>query len=181
MIHVHSTIRFEDVGSALTVAARHHGASILAVTDVGRLLHPERRALAHDAQLYTICQTELYSVLLSADLRFAALIPCRIAVLREPSGVSFQTLSVKKFCDTIHRPDLDRLTAPLEDMLRGIIEEAAGESRRLHTAASAHAASSPGAIETQMNMRAAIPQRIDCHGTKVEDLGGTGQLDAPGG
>jgi hypothetical protein len=33
----------------------------------------------------------------------------------------------------------------------------------------------------QMNMRAAVPQRIDCHGTKVEDLAGTGHMDAPGG
>jgi uncharacterized protein (DUF302 family) len=181
MIQVNSTLRFEEVGAAINAAAHHHGASVLAVTDLGRLLHPDRRALAHDAQLYTICQTELYSVLLSADLRFAAFIPCRIAVLRQPSGVTLETQSVKKFCDTIHRPDLDRLAAPLEDMLRQIMEEAAGASRRVHPSVTTHTSSSPGAIETQMNMRAAIPQRIDCHGTKVEDLGGTGQLDAPGG
>jgi hypothetical protein len=30
-------------------------------------------------------------------------------------------------------------------------------------------------------MRASIPQRIDSHGTKIEDIAGTGKLDAPGG
>jgi hypothetical protein len=38
-----------------------------------------------------------------------------------------------------------------------------------------------GATEDQMDSRATVPQRIDCHGTKVEDLAGTGQQDSPGG
>jgi hypothetical protein len=32
-----------------------------------------------------------------------------------------------------------------------------------------------------VNSRAAIPQRVDCHGTKVEEIAGTGQHDAQGG
>jgi hypothetical protein len=38
-----------------------------------------------------------------------------------------------------------------------------------------------GATEDQMDARATIPQRIDRLGTKVEDLAGTGEQDAPGG
>lgn len=38
-----------------------------------------------------------------------------------------------------------------------------------------------GATEGQMNTRQQIPQRIDQIGTKVEDLVGTGKIDAPGG
>ncbi|MGD0499816.1 MAG: hypothetical protein ABSC23_15410 [Bryobacteraceae bacterium] len=38
-----------------------------------------------------------------------------------------------------------------------------------------------GATEDQMDARATIPQRIDSHGTKVEDLAGTGEHDSPGG
>jgi hypothetical protein len=38
-----------------------------------------------------------------------------------------------------------------------------------------------GAAENQMCVGAQIPQRIDRAGTKVEDLVGTGQHDAPGG
>jgi hypothetical protein len=38
-----------------------------------------------------------------------------------------------------------------------------------------------GATEDQMDARATIPQRIDSHGTKVEDLAGTGEQDSPGG
>jgi len=35
--------------------------------------------------------------------------------------------------------------------------------------------------EDMVNMRAALPQRIDSHGTKVEELAGTGAHDAQGG
>jgi glycerol dehydrogenase len=40
---------------------------------------------------------------------------------------------------------------------------------------------SSGATEEQMNARGTVPQRIDKLGSKVEDLAGTGQQDAPGG
>ena len=38
-----------------------------------------------------------------------------------------------------------------------------------------------GATETQMDIRATIPQRIDNKGTKVEDEAGTGEIDSSGG
>ncbi len=38
-----------------------------------------------------------------------------------------------------------------------------------------------GATENQVDTRDTVPQRIDKHGTKVEDLAGTGQHDSSGG
>jgi hypothetical protein len=38
-----------------------------------------------------------------------------------------------------------------------------------------------GATEDQVNMRATVPQRLDSHGSKVEDIAGTGEVDAQGG
>jgi hypothetical protein len=38
-----------------------------------------------------------------------------------------------------------------------------------------------GATEDQVDMRDTIPQRIDSHGTKVEDQAGTGKHDSQGG
>jgi hypothetical protein len=35
--------------------------------------------------------------------------------------------------------------------------------------------------EEQVNMRATVPQRIDCLGTKVEELAGTGVPESQGG
>jgi hypothetical protein len=47
--------------------------------------------------------------------------------------------------------------------------------------AAARKLSGIGATEDQMNARATIPQRNDSHGTKLEDLAGTGDQDSPGG
>ena len=38
-----------------------------------------------------------------------------------------------------------------------------------------------GATEDQMDIRGAIPQRIDRWGTKIEDIAGTGNHDSSGG
>jgi hypothetical protein len=50
----------------------------------------------------------------------------------------------------------------------------------------AHAGAGPtdasvGATESKTDLRDTVPQRVDRHGTKIEDLAGTGQHDAPGG
>jgi hypothetical protein len=53
------------------------------------------------------------------------------------------------------------------------------------TSASGHGAgatdSSVGATENEMSMSGTLPQKIDKLGTKVEDLGGTGEHDSQGG
>jgi len=38
-----------------------------------------------------------------------------------------------------------------------------------------------GAREREVDVRRTIPQRIDKVGTKIEDIAGTGEPDAPGG
>jgi hypothetical protein len=38
-----------------------------------------------------------------------------------------------------------------------------------------------GATEDQVNMMGTVPERIDKHGTKIEDIAGTGQHDSLGG
>ncbi len=38
-----------------------------------------------------------------------------------------------------------------------------------------------GATEDQMDMRDTVPQRVDKHGSKVEDEAGTGEHDSHGG
>jgi len=78
----------------------------------------------------------------------------------------------------LHRPEIEPLAAPLEDVLRLVMEEAA---HRSHAVEARGVAGEHRATEDQVNMRATVPQRIDCHGTKVEELGGTGSHDSQGG
>ena len=162
-----SPLRLNDVEAALRRAVRRSRASIAAVETVGA------------ATVFTILQPELYAVLLSADTRFAALLPCHIAAYTAGEGVKLAAISPVAFAKGFGRADLASLAASAEGMLNDILDQAA---RPLTQAAGGgHAESGLGATEDQMNMRGAVPQRIDSRGSKVEELAGTGEQDSRGG
>jgi len=180
MIIVASQHALEDVEGALCRAAQQHAAHVAAVTPFRTLLSDEARRVALDAVSFTICHTELYGALLAADIRFAAFLPCRIAAIRDSGGTTLETISPKHFCRHLNRPDLERLVAPLETLLRDLMRDCSGVVSSVAPRPRAHDVAL-GAREGQVSMRASIPQRIDCHGSKIEDIAGTGKPDALGG
>ncbi len=180
MIQVESARPLEEMEVALCRAAQRHGAHVLSITHFNSLLREEVRRAAHDAISFSICHSDLYGALLAADMRFAAFLPCRIVAFRQAEGVTLGTAAPKGFCHHLKRPDLERLVAPLETLLRELMEET-GKPAAAVSAQPHFAEAGLGAHEGQMSMRGSIPQRIDCHGTKIEDLAGTGKIDSPGG
>jgi len=179
MLQIHTTQRLDQIEFGLRMAAERHGGSVLAVSDVGRLLRAEQSLQGVDATVFTVCFSDLYTPLLRADIRFAAFLPSRIAVCARGDSVSLEAVAPREYCRMLHRPEIEPLAIPLEDTLRLVMEEAA---HRLHRATEAGgvAAEHP-ATEDQVNMRAALPQRVDCRGTKVEELAGVGGHDSQGG
>ncbi len=179
MLQLASEHRLDAIGSALRKAAHRHGASVQGEVHIGQHLRTPRR----DALSFSISAPELYSALLEAEIRMSLFLPCRVAAYTAAGGVELETVSPLDFCRVLNRPDLTPLAAPLESLLRAIMEDAATEAPAAMPAerAAPGAGSSLGATEEQMNARGAIPQRIDAHGTKVEDLGGTGEHDTQGG
>lgn len=165
MLQIRSIHRLDQIEIALRLAAERHGGSILAVSRV-----------SPDADTFTLCLSLLYTPLLAADTRFAAFLPIRVAACAHGEASTLETISPREFCRILQRPELEPLAMNLEDALRAIMDEAA---RPMARSASALAEHTP--TEDQINMRAALPQRIDCHGTKVEELAGVGTHDAQGG
>jgi uncharacterized protein (DUF302 family) len=181
MLQVKSEHKLEDVEAILRRAAQNHEASILAVSHLGNLLRDHQPKSSLDVVSFTICQPDLYAALLAADVRFAALLPCRIAVSSTPSGALMESISPKDFCRLINRPDLERLAAPLEAALKGMMEDTARMTVSAVRAGAGDRSAGLGATEGQMSARGTLPQRIDCHGSKVEDMAGTGKNEAQGG
>ena len=179
MLQIHSTVRLEEIEPVLRAAAQRHNASVLVISHLAQS-HAEGGGVgARDAFVFTLCHTKLYAALLAADIRFAGFLPCRVAAWPEAGGVMLEAMTPSEFCGILGRADLEQVAAPLEAALRAILEDA---SRPMTARARPGALPSAwGATEDQVNMRAALPQRIDCRGTKVEDEGGTGTHDAPGG
>jgi uncharacterized protein (DUF302 family) len=175
MLQIHTTQRLGYVESALRASAERHGGSVLAVSHTGHLLRGEPGMENFDALTFTLCFSAQYAPMLRADVRFAAFLPARIAVWARGESVFLEAVSPREWARLLHRPELEPLAVPLESVLLLVMEDAAHRP--------SHAAPEAGyrATEDMVNMGAALPQRIDCHGTKLEELAGTGVHDAQGG
>jgi hypothetical protein len=123
MLQFPSELTPDAVEPALRRAAHRHDVSIQSVAHVGRHLHDSKPE--EDALSFSICAPELYTALLAADIRISAFLPCRIAAFTQQSRTVLATVSPLEFCRLLNRPDLARLAAPLEDLLRALIEESA--------------------------------------------------------
>ncbi len=162
MLEARSVQRLDQIEIALRLAVEHHGGKVLSISRVSA-----------DAVSFTLCLSELQAPLLAADSRFAALLPVRVAACTRGEVVTLESLGAREFCRLLHRPELEPEAAALEEVVREILAEAT--SRPLARGGE-HAST-----EDQVNMRAALPQRINCHGTKIEELAGVGVHDAQGG
>jgi uncharacterized protein (DUF302 family) len=181
MLQIHSTVRLDDIELVVKATAKRHNATVTVVSQLGQPHQEGAGAAARDAFVFTLYHSKLYTALLAADIRFAGFLPCRVAAWPDAGGVMLQAMTPSKYCEVIGREDLLPQTAPLDEVLRRILDEAA---KPLTVAAKSRPDASPhhwGATEDQVNMRAALPQRIDYRGTKIEDEAGTGTHDAPGG
>jgi len=181
MLEIHSTVTVDQIESVVRAAAHRHNASLTVVSHLGHPRPAGTTGVTQEAFVFTLYQSKLYAALLAADIRFAGFLPCRIAAWQEGDGVALQALTPSDHCRVLGRPDLEPVAAPLDGILREIMEDAA---RPQVASARARVGATPsqwGATEDQVNMRATLPQRIDYRGKKVEDEAGTGSHDAYGG
>jgi uncharacterized protein (DUF302 family) len=173
MLQVRSTHGFHATEVGLRKAAEEAGSQVLAVTDMGPLLRMGAAPGGTEAVVLTICFQDLYAQLLAADVRFAAFLPMRVAVCDNSGNTFLEAVSPREWCRVLRRLDLEPVAARLEERLRAVLERAA--------VSSAPAPEPHKSTEEQINMRMALPQRVDCKGTHIEDLAGTGVIDTQGG
>ncbi len=173
MLQIRSNVPFDQIEAVLKAAADRHNAHVTVVSHLGQ---PQREAL-----VFTFYHPKLHTALLTADIRFAGFLPCRVAAWPENDGLMLQALTPSEFCRVLGHPDLEELAAPFDQVLHDIMTEA---SKPLTASARSRPeveTSRWGATEDQVNMQATLPQRIDYRGTKIEELAGTGAHDTLGG
>ena len=173
MLQVRTAHRLEQIEMALRRVAERHGAGVLSTTHLGQLFYDRPSEVDKDAITFTLCMPELYAPLINADIRFATFFPIRVTAYAQGERAMLEAISPTECCRMIHRPDLEPMAALLEGCLRHIMDDGAANA--------AEPSFEHPATEDQINMRAALPQRIDCRGSKLEDLAGVGVHDAQGG
>jgi uncharacterized protein (DUF302 family) len=180
MLHIRSGLKLEAVEAALRTAAQRHGAHIVSAIHLGQLFRDRQRILPRDAIVFSVCQPDLSLALLAEDMRFAAYLPCRVAAYEDGDALVLEAISPTEVCRLLNRPDLERAALLLETSLVNMMQEAGQAAAPAHPAARAERGG-VGATEEQVAARRVVPQRIDAHGTKVEEIAGTGQHDSQGG
>jgi len=181
VLEIHSSVKLEEIENVVKSAAQRHNATVTVVSQLGQPNQEGAGGGSKDAFVFTLYHSKLYAALLAADIRFAGFLPCRVAAWPDAGGVMLQAMTPSKYCEVLGRPDLLPQAAPLDTVLQRILQDA---SRPMTASARTRPDIGPshwGATEDQVNMRAALPQRIDYRGTKIEDEAGTGSHDAPGG
>jgi len=162
------SLKLDEVEGTLRRIVRRRRASISTPDAVGAGL------------VFAILQPDLYARLLAAEMRFAAFLPCRIAAYPDNGKVRLVAASPAEFSRTFDRRDLEGLAGAVETLLNEILDDVAGPAA-LALASGAGQMPALGATEDQVNMRGALPQRIDSRGSKLEELAGTGEHDSQGG
>lgn len=147
-----SFLKLLDVEPMLRNAARRMGATLTRSDSVDK------------GSVFTI-DHHLGGKLLSADVRFAAFLPCRIAAVEYRGGLKLIALSPIRFAEELHNPELDSDAAALENLLGEILIDL----QQLPS------------TEEQVDMQGTVPPRVDSEGSKIEDQAGTGKQDSPGG
>ncbi|MGA2740643.1 MAG: DUF302 domain-containing protein [Bryobacteraceae bacterium] len=181
MLQLRSTVKLEDIESVLKAVARRHNANVTVISHLGQPHGAAGAAGPREALVFTFFHPKLHTALLAADIRFAGFLPCRVAAWPEDDGVMLQALLPSEFCRILERSDLELLTAPLDDVLQRILEDAAKPLTAGAKSRPGVETSRWGATEDQVNMQATVAQRIDYRGTKIEDEAGTGTHDSSGG
>ncbi len=174
MLQVTSSLKLDGIEAALRQAAQRRGASVVSVMHLSHLIRGKEPGAPKDAIVFSLCHPDLSAALLGAELRLSAMLPCRVAAFEEGGSVILTAVSPSETGRSLNRPDLETLLLLMEATLQDIMNEVSQSP-----SASRHR--DVGATEEQVNARASIPQRIDCRGTKVEELAGTGQHDGSGG
>jgi uncharacterized protein (DUF302 family) len=181
MLQVTSSLKLDGIEAALRQAAQRRGASVVSVMHLSHLIRGKEPGAPKDAIVFSLCHPDLSAALLGAELRLSAMLPCRVAAFEEGGSVILTAVSPSETGRSLNRPDLETLLLLMEATLQDIMNEVSQSAAAVAQAPSASRHRDVGATEEQVNARASIPQRIDCRGTKVEELAGTGQHDGSGG
>ncbi|HXM41928.1 MAG TPA: DUF302 domain-containing protein [Bryobacteraceae bacterium] len=181
MLQIRSAVKLEDIESVLKAVAHLHNANVTVISHLGRPHDVAAAGGPQEALVFTFFHPKLHTALLSADIRFAGFLPCRVAAWPAEDGVMLQALLPSEFCRILERMDLEPMATPLDGVLRGILEAAAKPLTAAAKSRPGVETSRWGATEDQVNMQATVAQRIDYRGTKIEDEAGTGTHDSPGG
>jgi uncharacterized protein (DUF302 family) len=122
-----SKLPFDQACTALEAAVAAHGFGVLGHHDLGATLRSKGLPFPEQCRVYEVCQPQQAARVLSADMRLAMALPCRIAVYTEAHTTRVGMVRPAGLLHTLSSdPQLQQVAAEVEATTTAIIHQAAG-------------------------------------------------------
>jgi uncharacterized protein (DUF302 family) len=120
----HSKRRLEEVDNRLREAAQRHKFGVLHVHDLAATLKSKGIELGHECRVYDVCNPQAASEALRTNPQIAAVLPCRIAVTTDTSGVTVATVKPTDLLRATGLAGVEQIANEVEREMVAIIDEA---------------------------------------------------------
>lgn len=128
MITYRSRKPLETLSTDLEAAVVAHGFGVLGVHDLKAKLESKGVPLGRACRVFEVCNPRQAGVVLNQDMTIATALPCRIALYETDGGLELATIEPTQLLGMFGRPELGPVAREVEDAMRRIMADAAGQS-----------------------------------------------------
>ena len=121
----HSVRSPEEAEKRLRDAAARHKFGILHVHDLRQTLESKGIQLDSECRVYDICNPQVASKVLHAEMRVSTVLPCRISIFSEDEGCTIATVRPTSLLEATGLDGVENLAQEVEREVLAIIDEAA--------------------------------------------------------
>ncbi len=120
----HSSHTLDQVDHRLREAAQRHKFGVLHMHDLAATLKSKGIELGSECRVYDVCNPQAASQALRSQMKVSAVLPCRISVFSDASGVTVATVNPTDLLKATGVSGVDDLAREVEREIVAIIDEA---------------------------------------------------------
>ncbi len=127
MLYQRSTTRpLEEIDSNLSAAAARHSFGVIAKLDLRQIMKNKGVELDFPCVVYEVCNPHQAQRVLHANGAVSTALPCRISVYGHEGKYTLATILPTEMMKGFGQPEFEPVAREVEDVLKAMIDEAAG-------------------------------------------------------
>ena len=113
-----------ETATALHTAVKNHHFGVMEVHNLKETMDKKGVELAHECQIFEVCQPQQAKKVLEANMSVCTALPCRISVYEEGGKTMLATLKPTTLLAMFNSPQLATVAQEVEDTIVKIMDEA---------------------------------------------------------
>ncbi len=115
---------FEDVCKKIEIEAKQNKLGVLAVIDLKEKLNSKGVEFEPQCRIIEVCNPVQAKLVLQANMKISAVLPCRISVYQDSGKVTVATLKPSAVLSLFGNPEIQPIAQQIEDAIIRIIDSA---------------------------------------------------------